>query len=462
MPRAAPCLSFFCAGGLFLLGAGAPVLGQVNSSASTAPSSVAAVDPRTEVQKQFHPYSLELTPNHLLGDWGGLMTQMTKAGITPTLNYISNFAGNPSGGQSQGFSYCDTLSLSLDFDLHQIAGVEGGSFFVSASQVDGTSLSQTRVGNVFPIQEAYGGPSTIYLVALAYTQELLDGRLQISAGRLATGDDFLVSDYNYLFMQDGFNGNPIGIFFNAPGMTAEPNATWGARIKVKPSRRTYIKAGVYNGDPAIRSVGEHGADFSMNGPLFLIAEAGYIHNGLQGDSLYYGDYKLGFWYDRSTYTDYATVGYAGAPGTKQDNLGIYGLFDQVVLPYGQPGSNRGLGVFGSALISPDQSVSQMPYFCTAGVAARGLWADRPRDMAGFGIVLGEFSDDLRASEQRQQLLGLPVGIQTHETALEWTYRFSIHKGAAFIQPDIQYILRPGGTGQLPNATVLGCQVGVNF
>ena len=36
------------------------------------------------------------------------------------------------------------------------------------------------------------------------------------AGRIATGDDFLVSPYNYVFVQNGFDGNPVGIFFNSP------------------------------------------------------------------------------------------------------------------------------------------------------------------------------------------------------------------------------------------------------
>jgi len=32
----------------------------------------------------------------------------------------------------------------------------------------------------------------------------------------------------------------------------------------------------------------------------------------------------------------------------------------------------------------------------------------------------------------------------------------------FFQPDLQYIIRPGGTGQHANAVVLGFQSGFNF
>jgi len=114
------------------------------------------------------------------------------------------------------------------------------------------------------------------------------------------------------------------------------------------------------------------------------------------------------------------------------------------------------------MVAPDESVSQMPYFFTAGVACRGLCASRPTDTAGLGVVFGEFSSDLRDAEQREQLLDPTVGVQSHETVFEGTYRFNLRKGALFFQPDVQYVMRPGGTGQLANAVVIGCQLGVNF
>jgi porin len=53
-------------------------------------------------------------------------------------------------------------------------------------------------------------------------------------------------------------------------------------------------------------------------------------------------------------------------------------------------------------------------------------------------------------------------VQQHETALELTYRFRFLGSALFLQPDLQYIIWPGGTGQIPDAFVSGIQVGINF
>jgi porin len=415
----------------------------------------------SQVPVHLRPFLITLPPEHLLGDWGGLLSKLEDTGITPTLTYVSDIAGNPTGGKSQGVTYADNIGFGLHFDLNKLAGLNGGSFQLTMSQRDGSSLSQNRVGNVFTIQQVYGG-ETFHLIDLAYQQKLFDDRFEFSLGRIAAGDDFLVSPYDYLFMQNGFDGNPVGIFFNSPGMTAYPNATWGVRLKVRPTKRTYVMAGIYNGDPSIRDNDHHGADMSMNGPVFAIGEIGYRRNGLPGDPQLLGNYKAGCWYDDSTFTDYNSAGYGQPAGTKRGSWGFYGLFDQVLIPFAEPTSNRGFGMFGSVIVAPDQSIDQMPFFFTAGVACRGIFASRPTDAAGFGVVFGEFSSDLKDAEDREQQLDPVVGEPTRETALEWTYRFNMRKGALFFQPDVQYVIRPGGTGQIANAVVVGCQLGVNF
>ena len=218
------------------------------------------------VPPNLRPFQLVLPRAHLLGDWDGLRPKLEERGFTPSLTLVTDIAGNVTGGKSQGVTEAGNLGLNLFFDLEKLAGLSGGSFLVSMSQRWGTSLSQEHVGNVFTIQQVYGG-QTFHLIDVAYEQMLLDDRVTFRLGRIAAGDDFLVSPYNWLFMQNAFDGNPVGIFFNSPGMTAYPNATWGALVKVKPTQRTYIMGGVYNGDASIRDNSHHGADMSMNGPV---------------------------------------------------------------------------------------------------------------------------------------------------------------------------------------------------
>jgi len=407
------------------------------------------------------PFQLVLPQAHLLGDWGGSRTWLEARGITPTVTFVMDALGNPTGGMQQGFRQASNLNVDLRFDLDKLLRLSGAAFEISFSERFGSSLSKEDMGNVFTTQQVFGG-QTYRLVNVAYSQRLFADRLELRVGRIAAGDDFLVSIYNYLFMQNGFCGNPVGIFFNAPGMTAYPNATWGILLKVRPTERTYIMGAVYNGDSSIRDNEHNGADMSMNGPVFAIGEVGYQANGLPGDSRWLGNYKAGFWYDDASFTDFTTAGYEAPAAEKRGSWGCYGLFDQILVPFSEPTSNRGFGVFGSFTLAPDQSISQMPYFFTAGVACRGIFTSRPRDVAGLGVVCGHFSNDLRHAQEREQQLDTTVGIQDYETVLEWTYRLYFGNGAVFFQPDIQYVINPGGTGKLENALVLGCQIGINL
>ena len=401
------------------------------------------------------PFQLILPREHLLGDWYGTRTWLEDVGIVPTLTFVTDSLGNPSGGKEQGFTTTNNVGLDLNFDLEKLCGFEGGSFLLSMSYRFGGSLSANYIHNVFTVQQVFGG-ETFHLINLAYLQKLFDDRVELRIGRIGAGDDFLVSPYNYVFVQNGFDGNPVGIFFNSPGMTAYPNDTWGALVKVRPTARTYIMGGVYNGDPSIRDNSNHGVDFSMDGPLFAIAEIAYQPNSLPGDRGLLGNYKAGFWYDNSRFTDFNTSEF------ERGNWGFYTLFDQVLVRFGEQGSHRGFGIAGSFLVSPDQSVSQMPYFFTTALVTRGIFPSRPVDVIGLGVVYGHFSNDLQDFQQRAQQLDPSVGVQSQETVVELTYRLALLKSALYFQPDLQYVFRPGGTGRIPDALVLGAQVGVNF
>lgn len=421
-------------------------------------------------ERNFGEDLLVLPVDHFFGDWCGYRTELEAGGIKPTLTFVSDMLGNPVGGMRRGFTEADNLGFSALFDLEKLYCVEGGSFLFSMSQRSGANLSAIDIGNTFTTQQVFGG-STFKVVDMGYKQKLWDDDVEFQIGRIAAGDDFLVSPYNYVFVQNGFCGNPVGIFFNSPGMNSYPNATWGSLLKVRPTERTYVMGGIYNGDATIRDPDNHGLDMSLDGPAFVIVEGAYQTNQRKGDDGLPGNYKIGSWFDGNDFPDLSTQALATAnPGSglvvpmHQGNYGFYGLFDQGLVRFSgrEEPILRGWGVVASAIISPDQTLSQMPYFVNAGVVARGLDPDRPRDVAALGILFGEFSNDLRSGQRDAQQFDPTIGVQDHETALEGTYIFRYMNGAYFIQPDMQYIIRPGGTGQIPNALVMGAQLGFNF
>jgi porin len=450
--------------------AGAPAAAAAQAAAGQQPGGTPSVLGSVS-ERPFGNELIVLPVDHLLGDWWGVRTRLEDEGITPSLTFESDILGNPVGGIRHGFTEADNLGLNVKFDLDKLYGLQGGTFFVSMSQRSGANLSDIDIGNTFTTQQVYGR-ETFQVIDVAYQQKLLDDRVEVRIGRIAAGDVFDVSPYDYIFMQNAIDGNPVAIFLNAPGMTAYPNATWGAELKVRTTDRTYVMGGLYNGDiDHTHELHDHGLDWSMNGPLFAIGEAVYQTNQLKGDSGLPGNYKLGIWYDGSDYQDFGTkvLGSAAASlgivsHVTQGNYGFYGLFDQALIRFGSASEEilRGIGVTASVQIAPDQSESQMPYFFEAGILVRGIFFERPRDVAAFAIIYGQFSSDLRNAERLAQTLNPAVGVQDQETVLEWNYTFRFRNGAFFIEPDVQYIIRPGGTGNIPNAVAVGGQVGINF
>jgi porin len=417
-------------------------------------------------ERTFVPESLILRPDHLFGDWFGTRTQMEDDGITPTVTWVSNIAGNPTGGMKSGFTEAENLGFDCVFNLEKLRGIENTNFHVSLSQRSGASLSEDYIGNTFPVQQVFGG-ETFKVVDVDVMHVFADGAMDVRMGRIAVGDEFLISEYFWAFMNNAFDGNPKSVFFNAPGASAYPSASWGARFRVRPTERTYAMIGVYDGDTDVWDNSRHGLDWSMHGPAFVIGEVGYHPNGLPKDTGKIGNYKIGGYYNGGTFNKWngqylGTSGYYLPNAQTQGDWGYYAIFDQVIFnPEGRK-STRGLGVFGCVVVAPDDTINQMPFFCDGGMVVRGLFPSRPTDSLSFGMAYGKFSSDMADAQTAAHAIDPSVGVQDYELVYEWSYRFRIRNGAMFFQPDLQYIVNPGGAYQYANAFVVGAQIGLNF
>ncbi len=404
---------------------------------------------------------------YLTGDWGGLRTRLLRLGVAPTLTFVTDVLGNPVGGESKALRETDNLGLDVGFDLQRLLGWAGGLFHVSFSLRSGKSLSDEAIGNVFNVAQVCCA-HTFRLVDVYFEQSLLGDALNIQAGRIAAGDDFLTSPLYWSFVQSGINGNPAGIFFNVP-LSVYPTATWGLRALAAPLRSLYVMAGVYNGDATLGANDKHGVDWSMRGPLFAIAEIGYRLNQGPGATGLAGNYKIGGYYDDGEFPDlFRDIAGGSAassglpPQMHHGNGGFYVLMDQMVYREGGPGSRQGLTPFVALLFAPDTSVNALPFFVNGGLVYRGLLPARPKDTLGVGAIYGAFSDQLRRSQRDARRAGASgTGVQTSELALEMTYTIRVAPSVQ-VQPDVQYIINPGGSRKIPDALVIGFQLSLNL
>jgi porin len=394
----------------------------------------------------------------MTGNWGGARRYLASHGVRISSSFVTDSVGNPVGGQARGFAYAGSFGVGLDIDFEKAAGWKGFGFYGSAVWRTGTSLSQRKINNQFPVQQVFGSQE-VKLNELYFQKNAYNNLLTLKAGRLDAGNDFLASPLYAEFVSNAFDGNPVSIFNNIPSFSAYPNATWGAYLAIQPIDQLLLKFAVYNANTRIFANKYHGINFTFESTqgVLWITEAAVRINQKEGDQGLPGNYRAGLVYQTGNTTAFQS-------GPVQGNFCYYFLFDQMIYRPGGAGTTQGLTPFLTLLFTP-ASKNLFPFFCTAGLVYKGLISSRPRDTTNLGVAYGQFSKDLAAAEKAARTSGLigPFGSrpQTYEAVLELNHWFQINDWFTFT-PDIQYIFNPKGYGTIQNALVLGAQIGLIF
>lgn len=105
-----------------------------------------------------------------------------------------------------------------------------------------------------------------------------------------------------------------------------------------------------------------------------------------------------------------------------------------------------------ASYSPDDEVAKTPLQISAGLNYQGLFPGREEDRTVLFATYGQLSD------KYGDAIGHDVD---YEMVFELGHRFQLTPSAS-IQPSVQYIHNPGGTGDIDDAVVLGAWLGLKF
>lgn len=383
------------------------------------------------------------------GNWDGIRSDLSEEGVSVFGTYQSESAGNPVGGNSQQFRYTHNLALGVAMDLGRLANVSDTYFLASASERTGNSLSYD-IPNFFQVQQIFGH-QTIRLVDLALEHRFFDQKLDVVAGRINALDDFATSPL-YCFAQNlGFCGNPLSIPVDA-SVPSYPGAAWGIRGRYDFTSELYSMTGAYDTYGDFRSDKFHGVDFSLrhNSGVAIMEEFGYSPAPLR-QSGYPNDFKLGGLYDSEPRLQFKTGQMRG--GTWQ----VY-LTDQqrlLALPEGAATPHSGLWGFLALTYAPPK-MNTLEYFADAGLLYFGLIPNRPNDELGLFGLFGQFSSDLRDSERASRLPTM-----THEAIIEANYMYNVTPSFT-LQPDIQGVFRPEGTGLISDTLVLAVQASITL
>jgi porin len=416
-------------------------------------------------------------PSTLLGDSSDVRPTLAKYGLTPAVIETDEVLGNLTGGVHAGFIYEGLTDLSLAYDFRPQFDWRG-NFFIRAYQIHGKGLSASNLDN---LNTASGieATATTRLFELWYEQHI-DDWLRIRIGQQSAGQEFLITTGAEPFVNSTF-GWPTLPSADLPSTGPNyPLATPAVRVRVDASDELTFFGGVFDGNPAGPGPGDPqkrdpaGASFRLDDGILAIFETRYN----PGNSSKNGTYRIGAWYNTERFADLEvdTTGLplAGPASTNMPrlhtgNTSLYGIVDQ---PLFGGDANSGYAVFSRAMGAPgDRNLVDL--YLDAGVTYKNPSENlfgKTGDTLGLAVAYARIGGAARAfAADMGAFTGQPYPRRSAETAIELTYQIQLVDGWQ-IQPDLQYIINPGGglpdpltpATRIKNTLITGVRTTINF
>jgi porin len=402
--------------------------------------------------------------DYMTGDWFGFRDRLFDSGVEVFGFYNSIFNGNASGGiHPHHATYVDDAWLGLKFDLEKLFGWQNGLLVVSGINRNGDDLTKQDIGSIYSVQQSVGGQRP-FLYQVYLQQKLFEKRLRVKLGRFGASDDFNTSSFYGYSLNNGINGDIRNVLFDTR-FSAYPFAVWAAALFYDPSPEFNVKLGIYQTSARMFENDDNGLNWGIEGSdgYTAIAQFGWSSHFYKQPVTSSGDDKQsatvlkalpGHYWVGFTYSGWDFYRrFLG--GFEDHSYGFYAHADQMIYEE-VPGSDQGLYVFVASGYYPQTSISIVPFQLNVGLNYKGLFPTRNNDRTMLHFIYGDISG---AYARSVHVNGR--GFAESEKVVEAAYRVQLTPWSYF-QPDIQYVIDPGGTGDIPDAVVVGAQMGVTF
>jgi porin len=417
--------------------------------------------------------TVEAETDYLLGDWGGLRRRWSEHGFDFGVQYVAEVASNVSGGMKRGTVYNGLLIAEVDFDFDKLVGWSGGFLHGAMLYPQGRSLTDHYVGDLFVLSNL-DADDHVRLFELWLEQSFADDTLSVRLGQMAVDQEFAYTERGALFGNSAFGWFPIA-GLNVPS-PVYPQGAPGVRLAWRPSKMGYVQAAVVDGnglppDSLGNPTNPHGIEFTFDEGALVLVEAGLSWGQLEQSTAAAGSIKLGGWYHTGTFDNvrYDESGLSlanplstGIPQTLDGNWGVYLAAEQSIWRESSDAASvQGAGVFTRlGWAPPDQNILQ--FYAECGVTYTGLLPGRDSDNCGLGVAYGQVSRAYRGlvDDENSYNAGSEP-LPDYELVLECDYLCELGRGWS-VQPSVQYILHPGGSGATDNALILALRSTVNF
>jgi porin len=247
----------------------------------------------------------------------------------------------------------------------------------------------------------------------------------------------------------------------------------GIRLNLNVSDEFFLRVAVFDGDTFDNPEGDPGPNksgtrFEIGGDqgYFGIAEMGYRWHETATDGALPGGYKFGIWGHsgefESNFEDEDREPFVVSgdePRVHSKNFGVYAAVEQMLW---REKGEQGVTGFARAGASPeDRSLFEL--VVDGGLTWQGMIPTRDEDILGIGATYARLSKDIRRREELDAATNGTVyeKFSTHETVVEAFYLVQLAKWWT-VQPDVQWIIHPGGTGAVDDALVVALRTSLVF
>ena len=441
-------------------------------------------------------------PDYLrkLTDWGGIRSRLEKSGVRFVFTYYGDAFANPVGGVSRGAGYDGRFGAIVEADLEKLIGWRGADFHASIQQIHGTQYSVNKLDNLMTVSGVEAAPST-RLFNLWLAQDFGDA-VNVRAGQFTAAQEFTVSENAGLFVNSTFGWPALSGVDLPSGGPNYPEATPGIRVQYSPDRQFTFKAAVFDGNPAGPGSGDpvardpFGLAFRVNDPPFFIVELSYAYDHARTHHVFENahqedastpasaakpppddlpnDIKIGAWINTGSFADQrfnsagGLLAASGSPLQHRYDYALYGIVDHEF--WSDPrNSDRSLDSFLRITAAPSDR-NLIDLYADAGLSFKGPMRSRPDDTIGLAFAIGRISPSAAAYTRNLiAVTGTPTPVPNFEAVIELTYQWMLAENWS-IQPDLQYVIHPGGNIANPlapnspivNALVFGVQTSLKF
>jgi len=354
--------------------------------------------------------------------------------------------GTAQGGLGRRARHLDNLDLTLTIDAERAFGWRGATLFAYVLHNNGEPFSDELVGAAQGVSNIETGVRATRLYEAWVEQRFASDRASLKLGLYDLNSEFDAIEAAALFLNPSHGIGPDFSQSGLAGPSIFPLTSLGVRGDYKLTDKALIRAAILDGVP--------GDPARPDRTVVRLSEA---EGALAVVELNFADDRtraaLGYWRYTGRFEPVLPSSSADGSMGRRGNDGLYAFVERKLTRE----SDNAQGLAGWVRVGfADEQLNAIGRYTGAGLTYTGPLSGRAEDQIGLAAGVAWFGDPFRRGAA---LAG--EALAEHELIIEATYRAPVTRWLT-LQPDIQYVIKPGGSSSMRDALVLGLRADVGF